>query len=49
VAGVVSVFFLGVVLGVVYLWRNSLIAPMTVHFLIDFSSLVLAALWKTSS
>jgi uncharacterized protein len=46
-AGVISVFFLGVVLAVVYLWRRSLIATMTIHFLIDFSSIVLAALWKT--
>jgi len=46
-AGLISVFFLGVVLAVVYLWRGSLIASMTIHFLIDFSSIVLAALWKT--
>jgi uncharacterized protein len=46
-AGVGSVFFLGVVLGVVYLWRGSLIATMTIHFLIDFSSIVLTALLKT--
>ncbi len=45
-AGVVSVFSLGIVLGVVYLWRRSLIAPMTIHFLIDFSSIVLTALLK---
>jgi len=46
-AGVISVFFLGVVLAVVYLWRRNLVASMTIHFLIDFSSIVLAALWKT--
>ncbi|MEJ2642672.1 MAG: type II CAAX endopeptidase family protein [Desulfosarcinaceae bacterium] len=45
-AGVVSVFFLGVVLALVYLWRRSLIAPMIIHFFIDFSSIVLTALWK---
>jgi uncharacterized protein len=45
-AGVVSVFFLGVVLALVYLWRRSLIAPMIIHFLIDFSSVVLTALPK---
>lgn len=43
-AGVISIFGLGVVLAVVYLWRKSLIAPMTIHFCIDFSSIVLAAL-----
>jgi membrane protease YdiL (CAAX protease family) len=43
-AGVISIFALGVVLAVVYLWRKSLIAPMTIHFCIDFSSIVLAAL-----
>jgi len=46
-AGVISVFWLGVVFGVVYLWRRSLIAPMIIHFLIDFSSIVLVALLKT--
>jgi len=43
-AGVISIFALGVVLAVIYLWRKSLIAPMTIHFCIDFSSIVLAAL-----
>jgi CAAX protease family protein len=45
-AGLISVFFLGIVLAVVYLWRGSLVASMTIHFLIDFGSIVLAALWK---
>ena len=40
-AGVISVFCLGVVFAVVYLWRKSLVAPMIIHFLIDFSSIVM--------
>jgi CAAX protease family protein len=43
-AGVISVFFLGVVFAVIYLWRKSLIAPMIIHFLIDFSSIVMVSL-----
>ena len=42
-AGVISVFCLGVVFAVVYLWRKSLVAPMIIHFLIDFSSIVMVA------
>jgi membrane protease YdiL (CAAX protease family) len=43
-AGVISVFCLGVVFAVIYLWRKSLIAPIIIHFLIDFSSIVLVSL-----
>lgn len=43
VAGLLTVLFLGIVLAVVYLWRQSLTAPMVMHFLIDFSSIVLMA------
>jgi CAAX protease family protein len=43
-AGVISVFCLGVVFAVIYLWRKSLIAPIIIHFLIDFSSIVLLSL-----
>ena len=43
-AGVISVFGLGVVLAAIYLWRRSLVAPMVIHFCIDFSAIVLAAL-----
>jgi membrane protease YdiL (CAAX protease family) len=43
-AGVISVFCLGVVFGVVYLWRKSLIAPIIIHFLIDFSGIVMTVL-----
>jgi CAAX protease family protein len=49
IAGVISVFGLGVVFAVVYLWRKSLIAPMIIHFLIDFSSIVMAVLLKANA
>jgi membrane protease YdiL (CAAX protease family) len=42
-AGVISIFCLGAVLAVVYLWRKSLVAPMVIHFCIDFSTIVVAA------
>lgn len=41
-SGVVTVGALGVVLAVVYLWRQSLVAPMVMHFLQDFTGIVLA-------
>jgi membrane protease YdiL (CAAX protease family) len=43
-AGMVSVLALGVILALVYLWRRSLVAPIVMHFLTDFTSIVLAAL-----
>lgn len=42
-AGMVSIFSLGIIFAVVYLWRKSLVAAMVMHFMIDFSSIVLAA------
>lgn len=39
----ISVFCPGVALAVIYLWRKSLIAPMIIHFFIDFSSIVMVA------
>ena len=45
-AGILSVFFLGLVLAFVYLWRRSLVAPMVMHFLIDFTSIVVVALLR---
>jgi membrane protease YdiL (CAAX protease family) len=41
-AGVVTVFGLGLVLALVYLWRKSLVAPMVMHLLQDFVGIVLA-------
>jgi membrane protease YdiL (CAAX protease family) len=40
-AGLLTVFYLGLVLGSVYLWRRSLVAPVTMHFLQDFIGVVL--------
>jgi membrane protease YdiL (CAAX protease family) len=40
-AGVVTVGAMGVALASVYLWRKSLIAPITMHFLQDFMGIVL--------
>ena len=45
-AGVVRIFFLGIFLSILYLRRRSLIAPMLIHFLIDFNSIVMTALFK---
>jgi membrane protease YdiL (CAAX protease family) len=43
-AGVVTVGAMGLVFGLVYLWRKSLVAPMTMHFLQDFLAIVLLPL-----
>jgi membrane protease YdiL (CAAX protease family) len=43
-AGVVTVGVLGAVFSLVYLWRGSLIAPITMHFLQDFVSIVFVPL-----
>jgi membrane protease YdiL (CAAX protease family) len=43
-AGAISVFVLGMVFALIYLWRSSLVAPVIIHFLVDFTSLVLPAL-----
>jgi uncharacterized protein len=40
-AGVVTVGFMGLVFAIVYVWRQSLIAPMVMHFLQDFIVIVL--------
>lgn len=40
VSGLATVFTLGLVLACVYLWRRSLVAPVFIHFLQDFISLV---------
>jgi CAAX protease family protein len=43
-AGAISVFVLGAIFALVYVWRNSVVAPIVMHFLTDFTSLVLPAL-----
>jgi membrane protease YdiL (CAAX protease family) len=40
-AGVATVFVMGVIFAVIYLWRKSLVAPMVMHFLQDFIGIVL--------
>jgi membrane protease YdiL (CAAX protease family) len=42
-AGVVTVGVMGAIFAIVYLWRGSLIAPMTMHFLQDFISIVVVS------
>lgn len=43
-AGVVTVGAIGLVFGLVYQWRKSLVAPITMHFLQDFVAIVLVPL-----
>ena len=43
-AGVITVGAMGVVFALVYLWRQSLIAPIVMHFLQDFVGIVLLPL-----
>jgi len=40
-AGMGTVGYLGILFGLIYLWRGSLIAPMVMHFLLDFIGLIL--------
>ncbi len=46
-AGVATVGMMGVAFSIVYLWRGSLVAPITMHFLQDVISLLLPALAAT--
>lgn len=43
-AGVVTVGLTGAVLGLVYLWRGSIVAPMVIHFLLDLVAIVIVPL-----
>jgi membrane protease YdiL (CAAX protease family) len=43
-SGVVTVGAMGLTFAVIYLWRQSLVAPMVMHFLQDFIGIVLAPL-----
>jgi len=47
-AGVISIFYLGIVFALIYLWRRSLVATTIIHFLIDFIGIVVAALLRTN-
>jgi membrane protease YdiL (CAAX protease family) len=43
-AGVITVGVLGLAFALVYIWRKSLVAPMVMHFLQDFLSIILLPL-----
>ncbi len=43
-AGVVTVGVMGLVFALIYLWRKSLVAPITMHFLQDFIGIVVLPL-----
>jgi uncharacterized protein len=45
-AGVVTVIYMGLTFAFIYLWRGSLVAPIIMHFLQDFSGIVLPALLR---
>ncbi len=42
--GVVTIGFMGLLLALIRVWRGSLLAPITIHFLQDFVSIVLVQL-----
>jgi membrane protease YdiL (CAAX protease family) len=42
-AGMITVAYLGLVFALVYVWRRSLVAPMVMHFLQDFTSIIIVA------
>ncbi len=44
-AGVITVGFMGFVFAFFYLWRQSLVAPITMHFLQDFIGIVVLPLF----
>ena len=43
-AGVITVGMMGLVFGLVYVWRKSLVVPITMHFLQDFIGIILMPL-----
>ncbi len=45
-AGVVTVGVMGLVFALVYMWRQSLVAPMVMHFLQDFLGIILLPLLR---
>jgi membrane protease YdiL (CAAX protease family) len=45
-AGAVTVGFIGAVFAFIYLWRRSIAAPVVMHFLQDFTGIVLIPLLK---
>jgi membrane protease YdiL (CAAX protease family) len=47
-AGLLTVGLAGIAFALIYLWRGNLVAVMTMHFLQDFISIVLAAVLSTN-
>ncbi len=45
-AGLVTVGFIGLIFALVFQWRRSLVAPMVMHFLQDFTAIVVPALLR---
>ena len=45
-ASVVTIFLLGIVFALIYQWRKGLTAVITMHFLQDFTGIVLVPLLK---
>jgi len=43
-AGLITVGFMGLIFALVFKWRRSLVAPMVMHFLQDFTVIVLLPL-----
>jgi uncharacterized protein len=43
-AGVITVGLIGLIFALVYVWRRSLVAPVTMHFLQDFLGIILVPL-----
>jgi membrane protease YdiL (CAAX protease family) len=39
-AGVITVGVIGALLGIIYLWRRSLVPTLVMHFLLDFIGIV---------
>ncbi|MCU0918257.1 MAG: CPBP family intramembrane metalloprotease [Planctomycetes bacterium] len=44
--GMATVGFMGLVLSLVYLWKQSLIAPMVLHFIQNFIAIIPAPHWR---
>ncbi len=44
-AGVITVGIMGLVLALIYLWRQSLMTPMVIHFLQDFMGIIVLPLF----
>jgi membrane protease YdiL (CAAX protease family) len=43
-AGVITVFYMGLIFALIYLWRGSLVAPVIMHFLQDFTGILIPSL-----